>query len=63
MGSVSHLGETPDTLVKAQRLGVAFSLWGVLFGDPVIDALFIEGSELHLTDHRKGTLNNDVLVT
>ena len=63
MGSVSHLGETPDTLVKAQRLGVAFSLWGVLFGDPVIDALFIEGAELHLTEHRNGTWNTDVLVT
>ena len=26
LGSVSHIGEAADTLVKAQRLGVAFSL-------------------------------------
>ena len=42
LGSVSHIGETADTLLKAQRLGVAFTLWDVLFGEPVIDALFIE---------------------
>ena len=63
LGSVSHMGETSDTLIKAQRLGVAFSLWGVLYGDPVIDALFIEGSEIHLKEHRNGTWNTDVLVT
>ncbi|MDE0916745.1 MAG: hypothetical protein OSA04_00420 [Flavobacteriales bacterium] len=63
LGSVSHIGETADTLVKAQRLGVAFSLWDVLFGDPVIDALFIEGAVLHLKEHRNGTWNTDILVT
>ena len=63
LGSVSHIGETADTLVKAQRLGVAFSLWDVLFGDPVIDALFIEGAVLQLKEHRNGTWNTDILVT
>jgi len=63
LGSVSHIGETSDTLLKAQRLGVAFSLWDVLFGEPVIDALFIEGAVLHLKEHRNGTWNTDVLVT
>ena len=63
LGSVSHIGEAADTLVKAQRLGVAFSLWDVLFGEPVIDALFIEGAVLRLKEHRNGTWNTDVLVT
>ena len=62
LGSVSHIGEAADTLVKAQRLGVAFSLWDVLFGEPVIDALFIEGAVLRLKEHRNGTWNTDVLV-
>ena len=63
LGSASHIGETSDTLVKAQRLGVAFSLWDVLFGEPVLDALIIDGAFIHLNEHRNGTWNTDVLVT
>ena len=63
LGSASHIGETSDTLIKAQRLGVAFSLWDVLFGEPVLDALIIDGAILHLKEHRNGTWNTDILVT
>ena len=63
LGSVSHIGETADTLLKAQRLGVAFSLWDVLFREPVIDALFIEGAVLHLKEHQNGSWNTDVFAT
>jgi hypothetical protein len=62
LGSVSHIGETADTLLKAQRLGVAFTLWDVLFGEPVIDALFIEGAVLHLKEYRNGSWNTEVFA-
>ena len=62
LGSVSHIGETADTLLKAKRLGVAFTLWDVLFGDPSIDALFIEGAVLHFEEHRNGSWNTEVFA-
>ena len=62
LGSVSHVGETADTLIRAKRLGVAFSLWDVLFGSPKIDALFIEGAFLSFEQHKNGTWNTEILV-
>ena len=62
LGSVSHVGETADTLIRAKRLGVAFSLWDVLFGSPKIDALFIEGAFLNFEQHKNGAWNTEILV-
>ena len=62
LGSVNHVGETADTLIRAKRLGVAFSLWDVLFGSPKIDALFIEGAFLNFEQHKNGAWNTEILV-
>jgi hypothetical protein len=62
LGSVSHIGEAADTIIRAQRLRVAFSLWDVLFGEPSIDALIVEEALLHLYQHKNGTWNTRILA-
>jgi len=56
MGSVSHSGATADTLIRANSLGVALSLWDVLFGEPKIDALVLEDGVINVRELKNGTI-------
>ncbi|HIO59848.1 MAG TPA: hypothetical protein EYN28_06715, partial [Flavobacteriales bacterium] len=61
MGSVSHSGATADTLIRANSLGVALSLWDVLFGEPKIDALVLEDGVINVRELKNGTWNTSIL--
>jgi len=48
-------------LLEAERLGVMFSLWEVIFGEPTIRSLVLESGELNLSEFTDGNWNTKVL--
>ena len=59
-GATNSIANTEDTLLIATRLGVAFSLWEVLFSDPVIEAIILEDAQLFLKQSNGGDWNTSV---
>ena len=59
-GVPSRAGVDSDTLLSAQRLGVAFSLWEVLFGDPVIRSIYVENGAVILEEFPNGKWNYQI---
>ncbi|PCJ81642.1 MAG: hypothetical protein COA49_03795 [Bacteroidetes bacterium] len=63
MGSVSHASAKADTLIRAKNLGVALSLWDILFGEPKIDAIVLEGAKVRVRELKNGTWNTSILAS
>ena len=59
-GATNSIANIEDTLLIATRLGVAFSLWEVLFSDPVIEAVILEDVQLFLKQSSGGDWNTSV---
>jgi hypothetical protein len=49
-------------LLEAGRLGVMFSLWEVIFGEPIIRSLALEAGRINLSEFIDGSWNTQVLV-
>ena len=48
-------------LLEAERLGVMFSLWEVIFDEPVIRSLALEAGSINLSEFTDGNWNTQVL--
>lgn len=59
-GAPSRTGAEADTLLNVSKLGIAFSLWEVLFGDPVIRSIYIEDGELLIEEFARGRWNYEI---
>ena len=49
-GLPPRAGVEGDDLLNVEKLGVAFSLWEVVFGTPVIRSIYIENGELRVEE-------------
>lgn len=50
-------------LLEAERLGVMFSLWEVIFGEPVIKSLALQSGRINLSEFNDGSWNTEVFVS
>ena len=60
-GAPSRTGAEADTLLNVSKLGIAFSLWEVLFGDPVIKSIYLKDGELLIEEFARGKWNYEIL--
>ena len=58
--SVQISGSNEKPLLEVETLGVAFSVWEVLWGDPVIRHLSIENGEISLEKFSNNTWNYEI---
>ena len=59
-GAPSRTGAEADKLLNVSKLGIAFSLWEVLFGDPVIRSIYLEDGELLIEELARGKWNYEI---
>lgn len=64
LGGATSLTVNPeDTILTAARLGVALSLWDVIFSDPVVEAFILEEAQINLRQAGNGDWNTSILKT
>ena len=64
LGGATNLTVNPeDTILTAARLGVALSLWDVLFSDPIVEAFILEDAQINLRQAGNGDWNTSILKT
>ena len=59
-GAKNRASDEASSLVEVEKLGVAFSLWDVLFGEPVIRSLSLNSGEITLHEFSSGKWNAEV---
>ncbi|MBM71223.1 MAG: hypothetical protein CL847_00365 [Crocinitomicaceae bacterium] len=60
VGAPKRAGVKSDTLISVNKLGVAFSLWDVVFGDPVIRSIYLENGALQIEEFAGGKWNYEI---
>ena len=59
-GAPSRTGAEEDTLLNVSQLRIAFSLWEVIFGDPVIRSIYLKDGELLIEKFARGKWNYEI---
>ena len=59
-GAPSRTGAEADTLLNVSKLGIAFSLWEVLFGNPVIRSIYLNDGELLIEEFARDKWNFEI---
>ena len=60
-GAVKREGDKPSNMVMASEFGVSFSVWDVLFGEPVIKSAYLNSGEVIAEEYSKGRWNLEVV--
>ncbi len=60
VGAPQRAGVESDTLMSVNKLGIAFSLWDVVFGDPVIRSIYLENGALQIEEFAGGKWNYEI---
>jgi hypothetical protein len=62
LGGATSLTVNPvDTILTAAKLGVALSLWDVLFSEPIVEAFILEEAQINLKQSGNGDWNTSIL--
>jgi hypothetical protein len=61
-GTKNRASDDPSVLLQVERLGLAFSLWDILFGEPVIRSLTLDSGEINLEEFASGKWNAEILT-
>ena len=60
-GAVKREGDQPSSMVMASEFGVSFSVWDVLFGEPVIRSAYLNSGEIIAEEYSNGKWNLEVV--